>query len=277
MTKQKTNRHKSRNVKNTKRYGQRRKTRRIKIKRGGMMRGVVTPSRTYFVHNVLPLFTEFHNYMNPNPNPRPEDKSIVKFGERYYNSFADIPVDSALKASIRDLRKDWTTDKSAEKALNAYNKLLQTYEDAKKRQIQKEKQHTPHTVPTFSHPSSASLASIAPASLRSEPFGTPGFVESSNAFTPQKVSGDEKEPQSIFTPNTGLSFAPTLYNPEDVTARHLTFGDDDADGDDHGDDDGGDITPISSPMKSPPPLSSKSSKHSDRQLLSPSKPPFRLG
>jgi hypothetical protein len=270
MTKQKTNRHKSRNVKKTKRHGQRRKTRRIKIKRGGMSR-VLTPSRTYFVYEVLPLFTEFHNYMNPNPNPRPEDKSIVKFGERYYNSFADIPVDSALKASIRDLRKDWTTEKSAEKALNAYNKLLQTYEDAKKRQIQKEKQHTPHTVPTFSHPLSASLASIAPASLRSEPFGTPGFVESSNAVTPEKVSGGEKEPQSIFTPTTGRSFAPTLDNPEDLTVRHLTF-DDDNDGD--GDDDGSeriDITPISSPMKSPPPLSSKSSK---RPLLSPSRPPF---
>jgi hypothetical protein len=275
MTKQKTNRHKSRNVKNAKRKGQRRKTRRIKIKRGGMMSRV--SSRTYFVYEVLPLFTEFHNYMNPNPNPRPEDKSIVKFGERYYNSFADIPVDSALKASIRDLRKDWTTDKSAEKALNAYNKLLQTYEDAKKRQIQKEKQHTPHTVPTFSHPLSASLASITPASLRSVPFGTPRIVESSNAFTPQKVL--EKYPQSIFTPTTGWSFAPTLDNPEDVTARQLSFDDDDdGDGDDDGDDDGATLPQISSHMKSPPPLSSKSSKHSDRQLISPSKPPrFRLG
>ena len=270
MTKQKTNRHTSRNVKKTKRHGQRRKTRRIKIKRGGMMSRVTNPSRKYLVHNVLPLFTEFHNYMNPNPNPRPEDKSIVKFGERYYSSFADIPVDDTLKASIRELRKDWNTEKSAEKALNAYNKLLQTYEDAKKRQIQKEKQHTPHRVPTFSHPLSASLASIAPASLRSEPFGTPGFVESSNVDTPPKVSGDEKESQSIFTPTTGRSFAPTLYNPYGPTARRL-FGDD---GDDDGDDDGGDITPISSPMKSPPPLSSKSSK---RPLLSPSKPPFRLG
>ena len=276
MTKQKTNRHKSRNVKKTKRHGQLRKTRRNKIKRGGMLsrelRRVSNPSRIYFVHNVLPLFTEFHDYMNPNPNPRPEDKSIVKFGERYYSSFADIPVDDTLKVSIRDLRKDWNTEKSAEKALNAYNKLLQTYEDAKKRQIQKEKQHTPHTVPTFSHPLSASLASITPASLRSEPFGTPGFVESSNTVTPQKVSGGEKEPRSIFTPTTGLSFAPTLYNPEDLTVRHLTFDDDDVDN--NGDDDGGDVTPISSPMKSPPRVSSKSSK---RPLLSPSKPPFRLG
>lgn len=233
-------------------------------------------SRTYFVHNVLPLFTEFHNYMYLNSNPIPEDKSIVKFGERYYSSFADIPVDDTLKASIRDLRKDWNTEKSAEKALNAYNKLLQTYEDAKKRQIQKEKQHTPHTVPTFSHPLSASLASIVPASLRREPFRTPGFVESSNAFTPQKVSGDEKDPRSIFTPTTGRLFAPTLDNPEDVTVRHLTF-DDDHGGDNDGDDDGSDridITPISSPMKFPPPLPSNSS---NRPPLSPSKPPFRLG
>jgi hypothetical protein len=216
--------------------------------------------------------------MNPNRNPIPEDKSIVNFGERYYNSFADIPVDSALKASIRELRRDWSTDKRAEKALNAHNKLLQTYEDAKKRQIQKENRPTPPPGQTFSHPLSASLASITPASLRSEPFGTPGFVESSNAVTPEKVSGGEKEPQSIFTPTTGRSFAPRLDNPEDVTVRHLTF-DDDNDGD--GDDDGIeriDITPISSPMKSPPRVSSKSSKQSDRQPLSPSNPPrFRLG
>jgi hypothetical protein len=275
MTKQKTNRYKSRNVKKTKRHGQRRKTRRITTKRGGMLSRLSTISpRIYFIHNVLPLFTEFTTYMNPNPNPRPEDKSIVNFGERHYSSFADIPVDEALKASIRELQKDWNTEKSAEKALNAYNKLLQTYEDAKKRQIQKENRYTPPLGQTFSHPLSASLASIAPASLRSEPFGTPRLVESSNAFTPQKVSGDEKIPESIMTPSTGMLFAPTLANPS-KTVRRL-FGDDgDDDGDNNGDDDGGDITPISSPMKSPPPLSSKSSK---RPLLSPSKPPrFQLG
>lgn len=257
MTKQKTNRYKSRNVKKTKRHGQRRKTRRITTKRGGMLSRLSTISpRIYFIHNVLPLFTEFTTYMNPNRNPIPEDKSIVNFGERYYNSFADIPVDEALKASIRELQKDWNTEKSAEKALNAYNKLLQTYEDAKKRQQQKENRPTPPTGQTFSHPLSASLASITPASLRSEPFGTPGFVESSNAVTPEKVSGGEKEPQSIFTPTTGRSFAPTLDNPEDLTVRHLTFDD----GVDNNGDDDGVVTPISSPMKSPPPLSSKSSK-----------------
>ena len=254
MTKQhKTNRHRSLNVKKSKRRGQPRKTRHITTKRGGALSRLSTISpRIYFIHNVLPLFTEFTTYMNPNPNPRPEDKSIVKFGERHYSSFADIPEDEALKASIRELQKDWSKEKTAEKAYGLYNKLLKTYEDAKKRQQQKENRPTPPTGQTFSHPLSASLASIVPASLRREPFRTPGFVESSNVDTPQKVSGDEKLPESRMTPS-GMSFAPTLDNPYDTTARRLF------DGDDY-------KTPVSSPMKSPPRVLSKSQSSNGQPL-----------
>lgn len=135
---------------------------------------------------------------------------------------------------------------------------MKTLENEEKKQQQKENRPTPPPGQTFSHQLSASsLASIAPASLRREdPFGTPGFDSGDNVDTPPNVSGDEKLSKSKMTPSTGMSFAPTLANPHDTTARRLFDGDGD-DGDDDGDDDGV-VTPVSSPMKSPPRVLSKS-------------------
>lgn len=269
-----------RNVKNTKRRSRHRKmTRRVKTKRGGMMRQGMSLARskmgTTLYHEILPLFTQFNTIFGKNPTP--DQKAVVLKGERYFRSGADFPVDTPLKVSINKLIDEWSsTEQTAQKTLDIYNKILQTLENAEKRQKQKQKENITQTPgrarDTFSSPLSESLASIDQLSLRNvNSLRTPG--KSSNTDTPQKVSGDEKGPQSVLTPSTGRSFAPTLHNPlGDKTVQHLSF-DDEL---------GLDTTPPASPaspastakFKSPPRLLSKTS----RVPLSPSKPPrFLLG
>ena len=148
--------------------------------------------------------------------------------------------------------KEWTnTAKKAEKTLGLYNKLLLTLKNAEIRRKQKLARDAALNGPsivtdTFSSPLSASLASIAPMSLRQAPPGTPGKYDT--PVTPQKVSGDEKESRSVLTPSTGQSFAPTLHNPSaGKTVQHLSFGDER----------GPDTTPPASPDKfASPPLPS---------------------
>lgn len=244
-----------------------------KTKRGGMFRQALSQSRpvvaarTTIYNEVLPLFTAYKVHIGKNPTL--EQKELVREGERYFKTFVDIPADGPLKASITELMKEWSnTGKKAEKTLGLYNKLLLTLKNAEIRRKQQLARDAALNGPsivtdTFSSPLSASLASIAPMSLRQAPPGTPGKYY--NPVTPQKVSGDEKESRSVLTPSTGQSFAPTLHNPSaGKTVQHLSFGDER----------GPDTTPPASPAKftSPTRLPSKS-----RGPLSPSRPRFRLG
>jgi hypothetical protein len=244
-------------------------TRRAKTKRGGMMRQGMSLARskmgTTMYHEFLPLFTKFNNHII-GQKLTPDQKAVVLKGNRYFETVFDIPADDEVRASITELKKEWSsTEKTAEKALGFYNKIIKTLEDAEKRRQPKQGLKIQRTdIDTFSSPLSESLASIVPMSLRN--VNTPG--KSSNTDTPQKVSGDEKEPQSVLTPYTVRSFAPTLHNPlGDTTVQHLSF-DDEL---------GLDTTPPTSPAKftSPPRLPSKS--RGPLSPLSPSKPRFRLG
>lgn len=251
----------------------RRRHHRITTKRGGMNPRSLT--RTMIYHRIRPLFTEFKNHIG-HKNTTPEEKAVVLEGERYFKTFADIPADDPLEVSIRELKKEWSkTENKAEKALGFYNKLVQTLKDAetKKRREYDRLRHLGkrHADGVFGSSSlsssilSPSLSSIASLSaLRQEPYSkTPGFVERSNTDTPQKPTGEEKGPRSVFTPSTVRSLATTLENPENPI-RALEFNDDD---DDH-DHDYDDVkTPISSPLKSPPRLRSKK----NRSIVSPSR------
>ena len=136
-----------RNIKKTKRHSRhrnRKMTRRVKTKRGGMLRPAaraaaaavsspIVAARTSIYHHVLPLFTQFNTKFGKVLTP--EQKAVVLKGERYYRSVADFPVDGPLKASITELQKEFSsTEKNAEKAVGLYNKILKTLEDAKKQQ-----------------------------------------------------------------------------------------------------------------------------------------------
>jgi hypothetical protein len=233
----------------------RRNVKKTKTKRGGMLRGARSTMGTTLYNQVLPLFTAYKDHIGKNPTP--EQKELVREGERYFETVGDIPADEPLKASITELMKEWTnTPKKAEKTLGLYNKLLLTLKNAEIRRKQKLARDAALNGPSivtgaFSSPLSASLASIAPMSLRQAPPGTPGKYD--NPDTPQKVSGNEKGSRSVITPSTGKSFAPTLHNPSaGETVQHLLFGDER----------GPDTTPPASPAKlaSPPHVSSKTSR-----------------
>ena len=204
-----------------------RQQRKRTMKRGGMPHRAAVAARTFIHHDVLPLFTRFNTEFGKNPTP--EQKAVVLKGVRYFRSFADIPVDDAIKSSIENLKKEWeSTEQNAQKALDIYNKILQALEDAEKRQ-KENINPTPGRAPeTFSSPLSTSLARIAPISLRNGPFvNSPSSVNRTDLTTPQKVSGYEKDPRSVFTPSTIRSLAPTLDNPEGgQTVKNLLFDDD---------------------------------------------------
>ena len=252
-----------RNVKNTKRRSRNRKmTRRVKTKRGGMQAAAAARSKlgTIYYYDFLPLFTQFNTTFGKVLTP--EQKAMVLKGERYYRSIADFPVDGPLKASITELQKEFSsTEKNAEKAVGLYNKILKTLEDAKKQQKENINPTPGRGRDTFSSPLSTSLARIALMSLRKEPFGySPSSDNRPELTTPQKVSGYEKDPRSVFTPSTIQSLAPTLNEPQggDLTVKHLSFDNEPSP----------DTTPLSSPLKSPPPVSSKS-KSASRNPSSP--------
>ena len=245
-----------------------RQQRKRTMKRGGMLRHrAAVAARTSIYHDVLPLFTQFNTIFGKNPTP--DQKAVVLKGERYFRSGADFPVDTPLKVSINKLIHEWSsTEQNAAKALDIYNKILQALKDAEEKRQKENITQTPGRArDTFSSPLSESLASIDQLSLRNvNSLRTPG--KSSNTDTPQKVSGNEKGSQSVLTPYTVRSFAPTLHNPlGDKTVQHLSF-DDEL---------GLDTTPPASPanFKSPPRLPSKS--RGPVSPLSPSKPRFRLG
>ena len=247
----------------------RRSHRRRTTKRGGMNHRSLT--RTMIYHHIRPLFTEFKNHIG-HKKMTPEEKALVVEGERYFETFADIPADDPLKASIRELKKEWSkTENQAEKALGFYNKLVQTLKDAetKKRRHDDRLRHLGerHADGVFASSSSIlspSLSSIVSLSkLRRDPYSsTPEGVKRSNTDTPQKPTGEEKGPRSVFTPSTVRSLATTLENLENPI-RALEFNDDDHD---HDHDDL--KTPISSPLKSPPRLRSKTK---NRSIVSPSR------
>ena len=226
-------------------------------------------ARTMIYHRIRPLFTEFKNHIG-HKKMTPEEKALVVEGERYFETFADIPIDDPLKVSIRESQKEWSkTENQFEKALGLYNKLVQTLKDAetKKRREYDRLRHLGErradgvfgssSSSSILSPSLLSIASLS--SLRRDPYSsTPEGVKRSNTDTPQKPTGEEKGPRSVFTPSTVRSLATTLENPENPI-RALEFNDHDHDHDhDHGDDDV--KTPISSPLKSPPRLRSKTKK-----------------
>ena len=279
-----------RNVKKTKRHSRhrnRKMTRRVKTKRGGMRRAAraaaaavsspIVAARTSILHDVRPLFTQFNTTFGKNPTP--EQKAVVLKGERYFRSGADIPVDGPLKASITKLIDEWkSTEQNAQKALDIYNKILQALEDAKEKRQKENINRTPgRGRDTFSsrsmyanspsslflqgtsygsQSSSSSLLSPfanTPQKLTKPHFNTPSNPNPTELNTPPGLSGYEKEAQSnIGNDDLTIQGTQLFPNPENAT-------------------------PLTSPFKSPPRLSSKS-KSALGSPFSPSRlHPFRLG
>ena len=273
-----------RNIKKTKRrsrHRNRKMTRRVKTKLGGMLRPAaraaaaavsspIVAARTFILHDVLPLFTRFNTEFGKNPTP--EQKALVLKGKRYFGSFADFPVDDAIKSSIENLKKEWeSTEQNAQKALDIYNKILQALEDAKKRQKENINPTPGRGRDTFSSSSmyanspslfiqgtsygsqsSSSPFANTPQKLTNPHFNTPYKPKSTKITTPPRLRPDEKGSQS----NIGN---------DDLTIQGTRLFSNDEN-----------VTPINSPFKSTPGRVSSKSAH--RSPSSPSRlPPFRLG
>lgn len=258
----------------TRRRSRSRHQRKRTMKRGGTPNRAAVAARTFILHDVLPLFTHFNTKFGENPTP--EQKAVVLKGERYFKSVADFPVDGPLKASITELKKEFSsTEQNAQKALDIYNKILQALEDAEKRQ--KENINPTPGQPardTFSYrsmnenspslfiqgtsygsQSSSSPFANTPQKLTNPHFNTPSKPNSTKLTTPPRLRPDEKGPQSITDNDKDLAIQGTRLFSNDENA-----------------------TPINSPFKSPPSVSSKSkSKSALGSPFSPSRPPpFRL-
>ena len=80
--------------------------RRRRTKRGGMMRSGRAVAGTLFYHEILPLIRAQQIIYNTGHDPQPDQGSITKANERFYQTFADIPVDDGIKESIRNLREE---------------------------------------------------------------------------------------------------------------------------------------------------------------------------
>ena len=245
----------------TKRRGRsrRRTGTRSRVKRGGMLARAVAQSakiatRKYFYENVIPLLIEYDT--NVGQNPQPSDGSVVPFRQRYYRSFADIPMDDGIKESIRELKKEINNPvKSVDKMKTAYEKLMKTLEDEKGKQQQKENggQSLYGSFSTFSSsrfgqispfsldkpattPYSATAAAAA-AGLINPPFSTPDIhirpYYSTDAGTPDKLPSKSDK-----------LYYPHANDMEVIDPRRvLEFGD------------------YSTPVKSPPPNPSSDSRY----------------
>jgi hypothetical protein len=267
MTKQKTNRYKSRNVKKTKRHGQRRKTRRIKIKRGGMLRALRPTLGTMYYHQIIPFLTEYRNYLLTKETSNSSDSAnpqydIAPYGEKHHTLFESIHIDHGIKESIINLNKElkdptkWgdklkmlydkvteglkpkiingqTVDPSPDSFSRSAHSLISPYPSL---------QITKYPMPS---------ASNTPPELTNPHFGSPSKLPqyTTELETPPKVVPDEKMAQPIMP-----------ADPDDLFIKGTQLFPNDEN-----------VTPNSSPFNSPPRVSSKSSK---RQLLSPSNPPL---
>jgi len=110
--------------------------RRCRTKRGGMMRAV----RRLFYHEILPLIRAQQIIYNTGHDPQPDQGSITKANERFYQTFADIPVDDGIKESIRNLREELNNKvKIADKMKSIkdkYDAIMAKLEEERKKQEQ---------------------------------------------------------------------------------------------------------------------------------------------
>jgi len=248
-----------------------RQQRKRTMKRGGMLRHrAAVAARTFIYHDVLPLFTQLKTQIGKNPTP--EQKAVVLKGERYFRSFADIPVDDAIKASIENLKKEWeSTEQNAAKALDIYNKILQALKDAEEKRQKENITQTPGQPAhkTFSSP----LYANSPSSLflQGKSYGSQSLSSPSSspfAHTPQNLtrphfntpSKQNSTTQHILSRRSEKDAQPIIGHKDLSIQGNQLFPNDE------------NSTPINSPFKSTP--GRVPSKSAFRSPFSPSRPPF---
>ena len=118
-----------------------RRSRRTRTKRGGMVGSARAIAGTFFYHEILPLIREYHRFIHiTGHNPQPDEGSITKANERFYQTFKDIPIDNGIKESIRNLREELNHPlKTADKMKSIkdkYDAIMTKLEKERKKQKQ---------------------------------------------------------------------------------------------------------------------------------------------
>lgn len=284
---------KSRRHQNTKR---RRHRHQMKMKRGGMMnRARMSAMRINYYHKIIPLLTEYRNYLLTKEAPNASDGQIHPYGEKHYTLFEGIEVDKGTKESIKKLQKELLDPPSfGEKLFGLYTKV--TSELEKKKQALKG--HVSQIKPgTFIESSKMSPSIISPESfLQIKSYGSPAQPSQTQSFLYRDTPSQLRYPH-FNTPSTkSHNYSTTLTTPprfrldekipHSIIANHADP-DADADADAYElsingtrlfPDDDTNATPPPSPynnFRSPPRLGVKSKS---TNIVTPIKPPrFDIG
>jgi hypothetical protein len=87
---------------------------------------------TVLVHDIRPLFIQYNQYI-AGINPKPEDGYVVINGDKFFESFADIPIDTEIKASIRNFKEELENPvQTFDKAVTTFKNLIKILDDRKK-------------------------------------------------------------------------------------------------------------------------------------------------
>ncbi|NBV43338.1 hypothetical protein EBR96_11320, partial [bacterium] len=204
------------------------------IKRGGMIRSghkavsaVRSKIGTTLYHDIIPLLTQYRNYLLTKEAPKASDGFIVPHGDKYYTLFEGIEIDDGTKESIKKNLNDDLNDppKTLEKLKTLYDKVTAGLEKKhnKQGQIVQEQnkafqspnsslkgilQITPLRTPQ-EQASSEQASSESPFAHTPKLLTNPHFQSPSNrngnsigdvTLTPPKLRLDEKAPKSVISP-----------------------------------------------------------------------------
>jgi len=237
---------------------------RNKSRRGGMMRSARAVVGTLVYRDILPLINARRIIYNTGHDPKPDDGSITKEDERFYRTFVDIPVDSAIRTSINQLREEVKDPvKNADKMKlikEKYDAIMKKLEEEKKKQLDNQDQKLMVVGKSFIPPSyqeRLSLVDVGPLAAASGGESSLGpFINQPFTFSPNSQRYSDYSTQKV-TPTKPPSKSVLRQKiPQDLevtgTPLRNPF--------EH------DVGPITSP-NSPPPLSERQNK--SNLLLSP--------
>jgi len=151
--------------------------------------------RRLFYHEILPLIRAQQIIYNTGHDPQPDQGSITKANERFYQTFADIPVDDGIKESIRNLYEELNNPvKNADKMKSIkdkYDAIMAKLEEERKKQEQARAQARglmvvgKAIIPTSQH--IASVTGVSSPNLQqfvNMPFSSPN-TKSNPKYLPQ--------------------------------------------------------------------------------------------
>ena len=236
--------------------------RRRRTKRGGMMRS----ARTLIYQDILPLIRAQQIIYNTGHDPQPDQGSITKANERFYQTFADIPVDDGIKESIRNLREELNNKvKIADKMKSIkdkYDAIMAKLEEERKKQEQARARARARGLMVVGNPyrpTSQSIDSVTDVSSPTPPPPPPNLQQIVNL--PFSSPNIKRYPE--YLPKTDTPVKPPAKSELRLLRNQVEVDDNDDDDDDDDDNDEpnkpskilfGTETPMSSPpIRSPPP------------------------